>query len=177
MPSDEGRRDSLNDRLPGAEEMFRSMVESVKDYAIFATDKAGNIVNWNAGAEHIFGYAEAEIIGRNASILFVPEDVESHAHERELETAAAEGRAEDERWHLRRDGSRFWASGMVTPLRDEAGALRGFVKVARDETSRKLYEERLRISETLSRALIEQSPFSVQILSPDGRTLRVNRAW
>jgi PAS domain S-box-containing protein len=177
MPSDEARGDMPEDRSPKTEELFRFMVESVKDYAIFATDGGGDVVSWNTGAERIFGYTEEEIVGRNASVLFTPEDIEIGAHEWELETAATEGRAEDERWHLRKDGSRFWAGGIVTPLRDEAGNLRGFVKVARDNTRRKLKEEQLRTSETRTRALIEQSPFSIQILSPDGRTLMVNRAW
>jgi PAS domain S-box-containing protein len=177
MLKDRIQGDPQQGSLPGAEEMFRLMVESVQDYAIFATDSDGRVVSWNAGAERIFGYAEGEIVGRNASLLFTPEDIERAAPEHELGTAAAEGLAEDERWHLRKDGSRFWASGIVTPLKDEAGNLSGFVKVARDNTRRRLNEEHLRISETRSRALIEQSPFSIQILSPDGRTLRVNRAW
>jgi PAS domain S-box-containing protein len=177
MPSDGVRRDLRKNGPPRAEEMFRLMVESVQDYAIFATDSGGQIVNWNTGAERIFGYTEEEIVGHNASILFTPEDIERGAPEWELEKAATTGRAEDERWHVRKDGSRFWASGMVRPLRDEAENLRGFVKVARDNTRRKLNEEQLRLSETRSRALIDQSPFSIQILSPDGRTIRVNHAW
>lgn len=174
---DRNQSDRRQDNPPGAEEMFRLMVESVKDYAVFATDRDGNVVSWNTGAENIFGYTEAEIVGLNGSVLFTPEDIEHAAPELELRTAEREGRAEDERWHLRRDGSRFWASGIVTPLRDEAGHLRGFVKIARDNTRRQLNKEHLRISEALSSALIEQSPFSIQILSPDGRTIRVNRAW
>jgi PAS domain S-box-containing protein len=130
------------------EELFRHMVESAKDYAIFATDREGRVVSWNAGAERIFGYTEAEIIGQHGSVLFTPEDRESRAPVLELEKAASEGRAEDERWHLRKDGSRFWASGMVTPLRDEAGNLRGFVKVARDMTERRQAEERRACRET-----------------------------
>jgi PAS domain S-box-containing protein len=177
MFKDRTRSGSQPDSLPGAEEMFRLMVESVKDYAIFAVADDGRVVSWNKGAERIFGYTEEEIIGQHTAILFTPEDIERAAPERELETAATEGRAEDERWHVRRDGSRFWASGIMTPLRDEAGHLRGFVKVARDNTNQQLNEEQLRISETRSRALIEQSPFSIQILSPDGHTLRVNSAW
>ena len=177
MLKDGKESDTPQDSLPGVEEMFRLMVESVKDYAIFATDSVGTIVSWNTGAERIFGFADSEIIGLNASILFTPEDRASAAPEREMATAVAEGRAEDERWHLRRDGSRFWASGIVTPLKDEAGNLSGFVKVARDNTRRQLRAEELRISETRYRALIEQSPFSIQIISPDGKTLRVNRAW
>jgi PAS domain S-box-containing protein len=162
---------------PATEELFRFMVESVKDYAIFATDVEGRIVSWNVGAERIFGYTEAEIINRHGSILFTPEDIEEGAPEYELTKALADGHAEDERWHLRKDNSRFWASGMVTPLLDEAGNLRGFVKVARDNTRRMRNEEKVQVSETRFRTLIEQFPLSLQILSPDGRTSQVNRAW
>ncbi|MDQ3916983.1 MAG: PAS domain S-box protein [Acidobacteriota bacterium] len=131
----------------GSEELFRFMVESVRDYAIFAISPEGRIVSWNTGAELIFGYREEEAVGRGADIIFTREDRERGAPEEELRKAAAEGRAEDERWHLRRDGTRFWASGMVTPLLDREGDLRGFVKVARDQTKRKLAEEtRLRLA-------------------------------
>ena len=135
------------------EALFRLMVESVKDYSIFATDAEGRVVSWNTGAEAIFGYREAEIIGQNASILFTPEDRESGTPGRDLERAASEGRAEDERWHVRRDGSRFWASGIVTPLKDEQGALLGFVKVARDQTRRRLAEEHALFLADLSQTL------------------------
>jgi PAS domain S-box-containing protein len=177
MPKDKSQSNKRQDNLPGPEELFRLMVESVTDYAIFATDMEGRVVSWNVGAERIFGYKEGEIVGHDASVIFTPEDIERRQPELELETAASQGRAEDERWHVRKDGSRFWARGIMTPLRDEAGNLRGFVKVARDNTRRQLNEEQLLISETLSTALIEQSPFSIQILSPQGHTLRVNRAW
>ena len=137
----------------GGGELFRLMVGSVRDYAIFAISPEGRIGSWNAGAELIFGYQEEEAVGQGADIIFTPEDRERGAPEEELRKAAEEGRAEDERWHLRRDGTRFWASGMVTPLRDREGNLRGFVKVARDQTKRKLaVETRLRLA-----AIIELS--------------------
>ncbi len=110
-------------------DLFHRLMESVKDYAIFTTDTKGKITSWNTGAERFFGYAEAEILGQHAAILYTPEDCEQGVPEHELSAAAAEGRAEDERWHLRKDGSRFWVSGMVTPLRDEAGSLLGFTKI------------------------------------------------
>ena len=92
---------------PESEEMFRLVVESVKDYAVFATDPEGRIVSWNPGVKRLPGYDEAEFVGRHASLIFTPEDLELGADVRELETAAREGRAEDQRWHVRRDGSRF----------------------------------------------------------------------
>jgi len=139
-------KDSPSEQLnpPGSAELFRLMVENVRDYAIFVTDREGRIVSWNAAAERTLGYAEDEAIGQNAEIIFTPEDRERGAPERELRTAAEEGRAEDERWHLRKDGTRLWATGTVTPLRDEAGNLRGFAKVMRDTTERKWHEEELK---------------------------------
>ncbi|HEV2911889.1 MAG TPA: PAS domain S-box protein [Pyrinomonadaceae bacterium] len=142
MPDSRRNDKSLQESAPVSEELFRLMVESVKDYAIFATNIEGRVVSWNAGAERIFGYAEADILGRDCAILFTPEDIESGAPERELGNAATEGRAEDERWHVRKDGTRFFASGIVTPLKDDAGRLGGFVKVARDQTARRLADER-----------------------------------
>jgi PAS domain S-box-containing protein len=161
---------------PRGEELFRFMVESVKDYAIFATDTEGRVVSWNKGAERIFGYTEAEIVGQDGSIIFTPEDRESGAPERELRTAVREGRAEDERWHLRRDGSRFWASGIVTPLRDEEGRLRGFVKVARDNTERKQALEALHRSEAELTDFFENATVGLHWVGPDGTVLRVNQA-
>ena len=134
--------------LRASEERYRLLVESAEDYAIFMVDHDGRLADWNAGAERIFGYREEEIVGEPFSILFTPEDILSGAPERELREAEEEGRAVDERWHMRKDGSQFWASGVVTPIRDDAGNRRGFVKVARDITERKRAEEELRKSES-----------------------------
>ena len=134
-----GRR--LQEALRESEERFGRLVEAAKDYAIFMTDAEGRVSTWNEGAARLFGYEEAEIVGEDGSVLFVPEDREAGAPEREQEKARTEGRAEDERWHLRRDGTRFWASGFVRPILDEEGDLLGFSKVARDLTERKRAEE------------------------------------
>ncbi len=123
------------------EDLYRRSIEEVKDYAIFMTDPGNLVVSWNLGAERILGYTEAEIAGRSAALFFTPEDLERGEHERELATAAAEGRAEDERWHVRRDGTRFRASGVVTPVRGGDGRLLGFTKVMRDMTERRRIEE------------------------------------
>jgi PAS domain S-box-containing protein len=135
-----GRR-RLEETLRESEERFRRLVEAAKDYAIFMTDADGRVSTWNEGAERLFGYREGEIVGEDGAVLFTPEDRESGAHEREMGKARAEGRAEDERWHLRKDGTRFWASGFVRPILDEEGALLGFSKVARDLTERRRAEE------------------------------------
>src|SRR5687768_6956454 len=108
------------------EDIYRKAIEDIRDYAIFMTDVTGTVTNWNVGAQHILGYAEDEILGKNASKFFTAEDRAKDVPAKELATAATEGRAEDERWHVRKDGSRFWASGVVTPVRDQGGELIGF---------------------------------------------------
>jgi PAS domain S-box-containing protein len=122
--------------LRHSEEQFRLLVDGVKDYAIFMLDQAGNVVSWNSGAEQIKGYRADEIIGRHFSCFYARDDIESEKPKRELESAAKDGRFEEEGWRLRKDGSRFWASVVITALRDEFGVLRGFAKVSRDITKR-----------------------------------------
>ena len=124
-----------------AEEQLRLMVESATDYAIFSIDTDGLVTSWNAGAERVFGYAEAEIIGTSADVVFTAEDRAAGVPRRERETALAAGRAADERWHIRKDGTRFFSSGVLTPIRN--GGLQGFTKVARDVTERKLAADAL----------------------------------
>jgi PAS domain S-box-containing protein len=160
--------------LRDSEERYRLLVEGAQDYAIFMLDPQGHVATWNEGAERLFGYQGEEIIGKPGSLLFVPEDIRSGAPEREREKATEEGRAVDDRWHVRKDGSQFWASGFVRPVRDEAGILRGFAKVARDITVHKKIEDKLRESEERFRATFEQAAVGVAHVSTDGRLLRVN---
>src|SRR3712207_3584466 len=127
--SDDETRERLEEALKESEDRFERLVEAAKDYAIFMVDAEGLVTTWNEGAQRVFGYdEEEEILGEDACVLFTPEDRTSGRPEREMETARTEGRAEDERWHVRKDGSRFWASGFVRPVRDEEGSLRGFSK-------------------------------------------------
>lgn len=116
---------------------FRLLVEAVEDYAIFMLDPGGLVVSWNSGAQHIKGYEAAEIIGRHFSTFYCPEDIDAGKPEAELAEAAARGRAEDEGWRLRRDGTRFWASVTITAIRTPDGVLHGFAKVTRDMTERR----------------------------------------
>jgi PAS domain S-box-containing protein len=125
------------------ESRYTSLVQNIKDHSIFMMDREGNITTWNAEAERIIGYAEAEILGRNFSIIFTPEDLKTDMFTQELRRAREDGRAEDERWHVRKDGSRFWAFGIVTPMHDAAGNLTGFSKILRDMTERKCAELQL----------------------------------
>ncbi|PYQ01509.1 MAG: hypothetical protein DMF82_19110 [Acidobacteria bacterium] len=127
--------------LRESEERFRLLVETVLDYAIFMLDPHGNVASWNAGAERIKGYRSEEIIGRNFSVFYRPEDVaRGHPHQ-ELAIATREGRYEEEGWRVRKDGSLFWASVTITAIRDAHGVLRGFAKVTRDLTQRRAAEE------------------------------------
>src|SRR6266542_5546892 len=118
-------------------------MECVTDYAIFFLDPHGKVATWNAGAERIFGYTEAEIVGQHFSHFFTPEDVQQGIPEKELQTAATAGRANDDRWLVRQGGARLWCNGVTTGLRDEEGRLRGFAKVLRDRTEPKRLQEAL----------------------------------
>jgi len=133
--------------LRESEENFRLMVSEVRDYAILMLDPEGMIANWNEGAQRIKGYTPEEIIGRHFSCFYPDEDVQSGKPEEELKVAAAEGRVEDEGWRVRKDGSRFWASVVLTALRTRAGELKGFSKVTRDITERMETDAALQHSE------------------------------
>jgi two-component system CheB/CheR fusion protein len=117
-----------------AEQLLRLLPRQSKAHAVILLDTAGRVVEWSAGAEEIFGYATAEMIGQTITGLFAPEDVSRGLHDHELGVARADGAAEDDRWMVRKDGSRFWASGVMAALRDEDGQLVGFGKVLRDRT-------------------------------------------
>src|SRR5215203_2306785 len=140
---DETHQRRPEEALQQSEQRFERLVEAAKDYAIFMMAADGRVSTWNEGAQRLFGYGEAEIVGEDASILFTSEDRESAAPERELEKARTEGRAKDERWHVRKDGSSFWASGFVRPVLDAEDKLIGFSKVTSDLTERKRAEKAL----------------------------------
>ena len=152
-------------------EQVRLLVESVHDYAIFMLDPGGHVRTWNAGAQAITGYPPEEIVGRHFETFYTDEDrARSHpAHE--LEVAAREGRFEEEGWRVRKDGGRFWANVVITPLRNEQGVLVGFAKVTRDLTERRAADEQLRASAAeLARANAELEQFAAaaahDLLSP-----------
>jgi PAS domain S-box-containing protein len=156
-------------------ELHRLLVESVRDYAIFALDPKGYILSWNAGAEKLKGYTAEEITGKHFSVFYPRNLVEQGFPEFELRTAANVGRFEDEGWRIRKDGSRFWANVVITALRDGAGHLLGFAKVTRDLTERREAEEQLRKSEQRFRLLVEGvRDYAIFMLSPAGLVMTWN---
>src|SRR6185503_16282409 len=125
-----------------SEERFRLLVQGVKDYAIFMLDPNGYVTTWNAGAERIKGYTDGEILGKHFSAFYTPEDLASGKPARELEIATTTGVYEEEGWRIRKDGTRFWASVLITALRKPDGSLAGFAKVTRDLTDSRAAQER-----------------------------------
>ncbi|WP_411883242.1 PAS domain S-box protein [Polaromonas sp. YR568] len=134
-------RRAHEEALRESEQHFRLMIEGVRDYAIFMLSPDGVIESWNSGAQLIKGYSPSEVIGKHFSLFYRPEDLEAGKPEVELKTALQHGRAEEEGWRMRRDGSVFWANVVISPVYDANRLLRGFVKVTRDMTERRrLYE-------------------------------------
>jgi PAS domain S-box-containing protein len=126
-----------------SEQMFRMLVQGVRDYAIYMLDTDGRVSNWNAGAQQIKGYAAEEIVGQHFSRFYTEEDRAAGQPERALATAVREGKYEIEAWRVRKDGSRFWANVLIDPIYDETGRLSGFAKITRDITDKKRAQEEL----------------------------------
>ncbi len=129
------------ERLRQSEESYRFLVEGVTNYAIFMLDPSGKFTSWNIGAERILGYPEAEIIGQPFELIFSPEAIERGQPQQVLKKAVTEGFSRENRWHIRKNGTFFWAHCLITPLRDDDGNLRGFSKIMQDITERKQAEE------------------------------------
>jgi len=123
------------------DEMFRLLVENVRDYAIILLDPHGIVTTWNAGAESIKGYAKDEIVGRHFSLFYTADAIARHWPQHELKLAVEQGRFEDEGWRLRKGGAAFWANVVITPIKDDDGRVRGFAKITRDLTARRKIEE------------------------------------
>ncbi|HYI87364.1 MAG TPA: PAS domain S-box protein [Burkholderiales bacterium] len=157
-----------------ADEQFRLLVSSVTDYAIYLLDGGGRVTSWNPGAERIKGYRADEVIGRNFSQFYAPEDRARGLPEAALATARRDGRFEGEGWRLRKDGSRFWAMVVIDAVRDDAGGVVGFAKITRDISERRAMEERLRESEERLRAFTSHSPALMCMKDREGRYRFVN---
>ena len=142
--------------LRESEERLRLMIENASEYAIFSMDRQRRITIWSAGAERLLGYSELEVVGRSGEIIFTAEDLAAGAVDAEVQTALSEGRAGDDRYHVRKDGSAFWASGALMLMRDAAGEVVGFVKILRDMSQARATQQALEHSRAeLTTALAE----------------------
>jgi len=142
--------------LRDSEERFRLLVQGVQEYAIFQLDPMGHVVSWNAGAERLKGYASEEIIGKHFSVFYPQEDLVNSKPRHILAKAVRLGQSEDEGWRIRKDGSRFWASVVITALRDPKGSLLGFAKLTQDMTERREKQEALTKAKELLELRVKQ---------------------
>ena len=156
-----------------SDELLKLAVDATTGYAIIALDASGVVVSWNAGAERLLGYADREILGQDGDVIFVPEDRARGIPRAERLRAVASGRAEDERWHLRKDSSRFWGSGLLMALPNQ----QGFLKIMRDDTQRHRAEDLLKASEARFRTLATAIPQLVFTSRHDGRRTWGSPQW
>ncbi|HUR56289.1 MAG TPA: PAS domain S-box protein, partial [Opitutaceae bacterium] len=157
-----------------AERRFEIFMDAAFDYAIFFTDVDGAILEWSVAAQRMMGYTEDEVVQLNGRAIFTAEDRGRRAPELEMETAIRNGQANDERWHVRKDGTLFFAVGRLVALRDEADELVGFTKVIRDATPHKSLEQALRASDQNFRATFAQAPIGMVLTDLKGRVQQVN---
>lgn len=153
--------------------LLKQVYDSAVTYALYTIDHTGKATSWNRGAERTFGYTAEEMIGQDTAILFTPEDRASGHHLKEIMTAAAEGCAADYRWHLRKNGARFWADGTMTPVCNDDGTIIGFLKIAKDITNRKLAQDEIRRLATVDMltGLASRSYFDAQFSERIARSL------
>ncbi|MBC7529659.1 MAG: PAS domain S-box protein [Chthonomonadaceae bacterium] len=159
----------------GSPEVLSLIIETAQDYAFVLVDSARTIIGWNAGAERLLGWTENEITGEDAGVFFTPEDREDGVVDREFEKAQSTGRADDHRWHIRKDKTRFYASGWLYKVEGESFS--GFVKVFRDLTEMRIAEERLRRRDERFRVLSENLQEFIYISGADGILTYINPQW
>jgi PAS domain S-box-containing protein len=166
-------REVTGGRYPGGAgdaTLYRLLVESVRDYAIFALDATGHVLTWNPGAERFKGYTRDEIVGKHFSTFYTPEDKAARKPQWELQVASRDGRYEEEGWRVRKDGTQFWANVVITALRGPGGELIGFAKVTRDLTDRRRTEELLLQSENRFQLLVNSvRDYGIFMLDREGR--------
>ncbi|HEX8692355.1 MAG TPA: PAS domain S-box protein [Longimicrobium sp.] len=161
---------------PSPDELYRLLVENVTDYAILMLSPEGRVVTWTEGAGRMLGWDEAEVVGSPISVFYPPEDVEAGAPERDLRIAAAQGRCEAVAWRVRRDGTRLWASVVLSAVVDDEGRMVGFGQIMRDLTERKEAAERYEESRQRYRSLFEHNPHAVCSFDLDGSLRTANPA-
>ena len=155
--------------LRDSEERFRSLIEGVRDYAIFMLDPNGFVTTWNAGAQKIKGYEAHEIIGKHFSCFYEADAIRARYPEQELRAATLDGRWEDEGWRIRKDGSRLWANVVITAMRDAKGNLIGFSKITRDLTERRKLEDAMHREQERFRLLVDGvTEYAIMMLDKDG---------
>lgn len=162
--------------LTESEEHLRTLIEGVKDYAIFMLDAEGHVATWSSGVECVLGYRAEDILGRSYACLFTAEDAGRRLPERLLDSAVKHGRVEREGWRLRHDGRTFLGSTLITALRNRTGMLRGFTVIIRDETARRRAEEELKRSEARHIAIVESALDAILLLDHEGVVREWNRA-
>jgi PAS domain S-box-containing protein len=162
--------------LQQGEELFRQLVSGVEDYAIVLLGSSGVVTTWNAGAEQIHGYSAAEIVGRNSSVFYTPEAIERDSPRFELSYARENGRFTDEGWRVRKNGSRYWASVVLTAIPGSDESPGGFIQITRDLTESRNHDAALRESEERFRLLVEGvQEYAIFMLDPDGHVASWNR--
>jgi PAS domain S-box-containing protein len=159
-------------KLRASEQMFRTLLDGVKDYAVYMLDREGRVVTWNSGAARINGYQAEEIIGKHVSCFYVASDLQRYRPSEALHQAAATGHFEEHGWRVRKDGSTFWANVVITSLHDGNGGLSGYSKVVRDITEHKQAEDKLRSHA----ALLDQASDAIMVRDLESRVIYINRA-
>ena len=170
-------RDSLLSRLRASEEDVRLLLEGVQDCAIFMLDAEGNVASWTSAATRLTGYLAPEIVGRPVAVLFPVDQAGSASIGGQLAMARAEGKSESEGWTIRKDGSRFFASGLITPIKDSIGKSRGYAHILRDVSVRKAWEMKLVEESRKNEALLQTALDGIHIFDIDGNVIQVNEAF
>lgn len=172
---DESVKKQFELKLRRSEEQFRLIVDSIRDYSIFMLDPKGNILTWNEGGTKIHGYMRDEILGKHFSIFYTPDSQINRKPDQELEIAMGKGEFQEEGWRLKKNGSPFWASVVITPLFNERNVHIGFSKITHDLTEKKNYEEALKHSEERFRSLVEQVlDYGIFMMDDKGRIISWN---
>jgi PAS domain S-box-containing protein len=156
---------------------YQQVIDSLEDYAVFTTDKNGKITSWNSGAQNILGYTKEEIQGKDSSIFYTTEDVTNNVPKIELKKALNNGRAENERHHVRKDGSQFWGSGLVFPLYNNLGVHFGFTKIMRSLSERKKAEQELQEIREYAESIVDTAKEPLVLLNEDLSIHTANKAF
>ncbi len=163
--------------LDSDNDFYHNVLESIEDYAVFTTDREGLVTSWNTGAENVLGYKKEEILHKSCAILFTKNDIETQEPEKELKGALKDGRAIDERFHVKKGGARFWASGKVFPIYNTKNEHIGFTKVMRNLTDRMQAEERVTRARRYAEGVIEWAAEPIIVLNDDLTVNTVNKAF